>query len=305
MDVSGGADRENQNVIVWGRHNGKNQQWDIVYADLPPPKIDFKPGKPFIIINQMAGKRLLTLQGKNFVVQRRNNSPEQLFKYDASSQTIRLFANQQDSIAIEQHGRSRNLISHKTDGAWYQEFHIEGNFLRNERGLVVDVSGGKDADGQNVIVWKKHGKLSQQWKFEYVDADIIQNGIIPDKPFRILSKMKAGRALTRSRNNVIIRDANKNDNDQVFVYDSQTGSIQPKKNHRVALDIGEEGRNRYVQFADEKDIWYQHFQIKGEYLVNERGLVLDVAGAKDQNNQNVLAWKKGNGLNQKWRIDYV
>jgi len=69
FDVQGSKDQDGTNVIVWGRHNGKNQQWDIVYADLPPPKIDFKANKPFIIINQMAGKRLLTLTGKNFVIQ--------------------------------------------------------------------------------------------------------------------------------------------------------------------------------------------------------------------------------------------
>jgi hypothetical protein len=94
MDVQGGQDKENQNVIVWNRHNGKNQQWDIVYADLPPPKIEFKPNQPFIIINQMAGKRLLTLDGQNFIIRTRNNSPEQLFKFDPSSRTIKMYANQ-------------------------------------------------------------------------------------------------------------------------------------------------------------------------------------------------------------------
>jgi len=45
--------------------------------------------------------------------------------------------------------------------------------LKNERGLVLDVSGAKDVDGQNVIVWKSHGKQNQQWMVEYVDADTI------------------------------------------------------------------------------------------------------------------------------------
>ena len=210
------------------------------------PKIPFKTNRPFIIINQMAGKRLLTLQGKNFVVQSRNHSPEQLFRYDESSRTIRSFVNQQNSVAIEHHGRSRNVISKKTDGAWYQSFHTDGNLLINERGLVLDVAGAKDRDGQNVIVWKKHGKLNQQWKIEYVDADTIQNGLIPDKPFKILSKMPGGRAITRSKNNGTIRDARKGDNNQIFVFDSQTGSIQPKQDDKSAMDIGEEGRNRYV-----------------------------------------------------------
>jgi hypothetical protein len=292
-------------VIVWNLHKGKNQQWDIVYADLPEPAIKFKPGKPFVLINQMAGKRLLTLNGSNFEVRSNNHSPEQLFMFDEATQTIRLFANQQFSIAIEDHGRSRNLNGHKTDGAWYQRWTWEGNMMKNERGLVMDVSGAKDVDGQNVIVWKAHGKQNQQWLVEYVDADTIQNGMIPDKPFRIISLMKSGRAITRSKDQVVIQDMNANNKDQVFVFDSQTGSIQPKRDHNVAMEIGEEGRNRYARFAKEKDIWYQHFQIKGEYIMNERGLVLDVAGGRDLNNQNVLTWKKHKGLNQKWKIDYV
>jgi hypothetical protein len=272
---------------------------------LPEPKIEFKPNKPFFLVNQMSGKRVLTLSGANFVIQSKDFSPDQLFKFDESTKTIKLFANQQNSIAIEHHGRGRNLIGHKTDGAWYQEFHIDGNQLKNERGLVIDVAGSRDQDGANVIVWKRHGKLNQQWKVEYVDADVIQNGIIPDKPFRIISKMRAGRAITRSRSNVIIRDVKQTDNDQVFVLDSSTGSIQPKRDPSVSLDIGEEGRNRYAQFAKEKDIWYQHFQLKGENIVNERGLVLDVSGGKDRNGQSVLVWKRHNGANQRWKIDYV
>ena len=41
LDVSGGKDKENQDVIVWNLHNGLNQQWDIVYSDLPEPPIGF------------------------------------------------------------------------------------------------------------------------------------------------------------------------------------------------------------------------------------------------------------------------
>jgi len=76
LDVRGGQDRNNQDVIVWSLHNGLNQQWDVVYTDQPEPPVNFQPNKPFVLINQMAGKRLLTLSGSNFVVQSRNNSPE-------------------------------------------------------------------------------------------------------------------------------------------------------------------------------------------------------------------------------------
>lgn len=94
MDVHGGHDHEGRNIIVWNKHNGINQQWDIVYADLPPPKVSFKPNTPFVIINQMAGKRLLTVNGSNFEVRARDNSPDQVFMYDPVSSTIKTYANQ-------------------------------------------------------------------------------------------------------------------------------------------------------------------------------------------------------------------
>jgi len=45
--------------------------------------------------------------------------------------------------------------------------------------------------------------------------------------------------------------------------------------------------------------------MKGDYIVNERGLVLDVQGGRDKQNQAVLVWKKHNGAHQKWRADYI
>jgi hypothetical protein len=46
---------------------------------------------------------------------------------------------------------------------------LDGAFVTNEKGKVMDVSGGKDRDGSNIIVWNKHGKINQQWDIVYVD----------------------------------------------------------------------------------------------------------------------------------------
>lgn len=45
--------------------------------------------------------------------------------------------------------------------------------------------------------------------------------------------------------------------------------------------------------------------LKGTYIQNQRGLVLDVSGGRDRNGQNILVWTKHNGRNQKWRIEYL
>jgi len=45
----------------------------------------------------------------------------------------------------------------------------ENAFVTNEKGKVVDVSGGVDAENRNVITYTKHGKLNQQWDVIYAD----------------------------------------------------------------------------------------------------------------------------------------
>jgi len=48
-------------------------------------------------------------------------------------------------------------------------WRFEGNHLINERGKAVDVSGGVDSEGRNVIVWNKHNGLNQQFDIKYLD----------------------------------------------------------------------------------------------------------------------------------------
>jgi hypothetical protein len=73
MDVQGNRDVENQNIIVWNRHNGLNQQWDIIYKDEwkgEPTKGQLNKEyvlyveRPFYIQTQMGSKRYLDLIGR-------------------------------------------------------------------------------------------------------------------------------------------------------------------------------------------------------------------------------------------------
>jgi hypothetical protein len=38
---------------------------------------------------------------------------------------------------------------------------LKGAFITNEKGKVMDVQGGVDAENRNIIVWNKHGKINQ------------------------------------------------------------------------------------------------------------------------------------------------
>lgn len=165
------------------------------------------------------------MKGNNFVIQRRNNSIQQLFTYDPSSRTVKPYSSQGKSMGIDSHGRSRNIGAQNTNGGWYQRWDIKGAFFTNEKGKVMDVTGSGDRDGQNVIAWRKHGGKNQQWSIQYVNVDSIKGGLIPDKPFKILSKLRSGRAVTREGKNIVIRDKSGNNQNQLFVFDSRSGSI--------------------------------------------------------------------------------
>ena len=45
--------------------------------------------------------------------------------------------------------------------------------------------------------------------------------------------------------------------------------------------------------------------MKGKYIVNERGKVLDVQGGVDSENRNVIVHPRHAGVNQHWEIMYV
>jgi NADPH-dependent glutamate synthase beta subunit-like oxidoreductase len=40
-------------------------------------------------------------------------------------------------------------------------FSKQGAFIVNEKGKVMDVSGGQDRENQNIIAWSKHGRVNQ------------------------------------------------------------------------------------------------------------------------------------------------
>jgi hypothetical protein len=81
MDVSGNRDTENQNIHMWNKHGGVNQQWDLIYANewkRDPVKGELNEDfgiyvdRTFYIQTQMKSKRLLDILGRNFVIKTRN-----------------------------------------------------------------------------------------------------------------------------------------------------------------------------------------------------------------------------------------
>jgi hypothetical protein len=45
----------------------------------------------------------------------------------------------------------------------------KGVYITNEKGKIFDVQGGIDAENREVIAYKKHGKINQQFDIIYKD----------------------------------------------------------------------------------------------------------------------------------------
>jgi len=57
-----------------------------------------------------------------------------------------------------------------TNSGWFQVFkYADEHFLNFQDGRALDVHGGKDEEGRNVIVWKRHNGANQRWKVIHLD----------------------------------------------------------------------------------------------------------------------------------------
>lgn len=137
FDVHAGRDQEGRNIIIYPRHNGANQRWKIIYLDALSTGL--APGRAFNIISQLRTKRYLTLEGKNFVIKKSNDSAQQLFMYDSRTKTISTYAKKNLVLDIADGGKSRDLVANRRTGSWDQRFNIRGQHVVNTRGVVLDV----------------------------------------------------------------------------------------------------------------------------------------------------------------------
>jgi hypothetical protein len=48
-------------------------------------------------------------------------------------------------------------------------FRYADNYVTNEKGKVIAVNGGKDAENGNIVMEQKNGKTHQRWRIIYVD----------------------------------------------------------------------------------------------------------------------------------------
>jgi hypothetical protein len=183
----------------------------------------------------MPMQRVLTVSGgRNLVIKSHNRQDNnQIFFLDPGTKTIKSALNNTKSIDIQNGGGSNNLQIWNTNARWFQLFKYDNGAIVNiNDGRAFDVAGNHDRDGQNVIMFKRHDALNQQWGIIYLDAleAPLKDGewwadwgMYVGKEFSIVSKMPSQRYLDVRENNVVInKRSGRSSQKWVFDYGSRT-----------------------------------------------------------------------------------
>jgi hypothetical protein len=97
-------------------------------------------------------------------------------------------------------------------------FRYRDGFVTNERGRVLDVDGGIDAENRNIIVHAVTGRINQMWDVVYVDewkgepkkGELNEDfGLYVERDFYIQTAMASKRYLDLINNrNFVIKTPN-------------------------------------------------------------------------------------------------
>jgi hypothetical protein len=143
-------------------------------------------------------------------------------------------------------------------------FKWEAPFLVNEKGLVMDIHGGKDAEGRNVIVWRKHGKINQQfdlvyadeWKREPIKGELNEKfGLYVERPFYVVSQLPEGRYLDIINSRTFAIKTKNGRSSQQWWFDQKSLTIRSKMNNQ-SWDIKNSGRTRDMQIWSTNSGWW-------------------------------------------------
>jgi hypothetical protein len=140
---------------------------------------------------------------------------------------------------------------------------MKGQFLTNEKGKVMDVHGNSDTENRDIIVWKKHGGINQQWDIIYKDQwkrDPIKGELNKDfglyvlRDFYIVSQMNSRRYLDIISNNFVIKTRNGR-NTQTWYFHQQSLTIRSKSNN-YSWNIKSSGKTNDMQVSGTNSKWW-------------------------------------------------
>jgi len=203
--------------------------------------------------------------GRNLVVNSLDRTREsQIFFLDPKSHTIKSVQDKESSIDIQRAGASSNLQLWTTSARWFQLFKYENGNLCNIKNLkCFDISGGKDVEGQNLIVYKKHNGLNQQWDLTYIDEmkPELQKGefnaefgFYVGKEFSIITKMAGSRRIDIVNDQLVIKTRSSSTT-QRWYFDQSSRTIKSASSNK-SWDIRGSGKQNILQVWNTSSRWW-------------------------------------------------
>jgi hypothetical protein len=185
------------------------------------------------------------------VIKTQNGRNTQLWWFDQASLTIRTKLNNQ-SWDIKSSGRTNNMQIWSTNSGWFQIFTYRDEHFCNiqDQNRCIDVSGGKDEEGREVIVWKKHGGANQRWKVIYQDeAEKVQEkglnenfGWHCNRPFYMVSRLPLKKVAEMvGASNIALKRFVKGRLAQQFWFDCTSKTIKSQQWKNYCLTIPSNG----------------------------------------------------------------
>jgi hypothetical protein len=274
MEVPMARDAEGQEVRVAKKSYTVNQKWDVIYVDEAAALATsglYKPfglhlGRPFYIQSRMPMQRVLeVVGGRNVVASSMDRAREsQIFFLDPKSKTIKSVKHKDRSIDIQTGGASSNLQAYSTNARWFQLFRYEnGYFINIKDKRVFDIANGDDNEGQNVMVWKRHGTLNQQFDVKYLDElkpELKKGDFFPEwgmyvgKEFSIKSKLGARYVTVVDEHSVVLKTRSSM-KVQKWYFDFKSRTIKNVAND-LSLDVRGKGSSQEVQLWKTNSGWW-------------------------------------------------
>lgn len=259
---------------MYNKHGGINQQWDIVYADEwkgEPGKGEFNERfgmyveRDFNIVSRLPRSRFLDLVSNKFVIKTPNGFKSQVWYFDQRSLTIRS-RSAHKSWDIQNSGRNKEMQVWNTNSQWWQLFKYQNSmFINWKNGKALDVSGGKDNEGQPVIAWNKHGGINQKWTIRYLDTQTGKGpdglnkdfGFVHNKPFYIVSRMAMNRVIEwPGGGHIRIQNWVENKKSQQFWWDGISKTIKSNNWKQYSLNIQSSGSSQNVSMTTTNARWF-------------------------------------------------
>jgi hypothetical protein len=130
---------------------------------------------------------------------------------------------------------------------------------------VLDVTGGRDDEGQNVQVYSRHNKINQRWRIVYLDkagkrptkGRDTNFGFHINRPFYIRSRLPMKRIAELVSSDVRLRRWNKGrKKQQTWRFDGISKTLKSMYQTSWSMEIPNQGRNNQLRATTTSSRWW-------------------------------------------------